>query len=215
MSATIPFANETFRPLCIKDNATATDPVEFELVAVGGVSRARLKSMIVATEGLSDARGAWSPAMQDSVIKAFAEGPGVFVEGVRGIRGLRVPLSLAAHVGIISEIPAGADPASEMPIVSGFEFSRVAGFWPILAFEIAMALARLSGQAEIDPRFFDWLSTSAGLMPAKRRGTAGPVGSRRAGNGIAGSGTVPATSRKDTSRRKSSTSPKGAAKPGA
>ena len=74
-----------------------------------------------------------------------------------------------------------------IPIKSGYDFSRVCTFWPILAFEVAMAIAKISGNAEIDPRFFAWLSTSAATATSKTSPTtAARAAKRRKRKGIAG-----------------------------
>jgi len=196
MSASIPFTTETFRPLCIKGNDTTDAPTEFDLCAVGGPGRARLKSIIVATHGLAEG-GAWTPDVQESVIKAFETGAAVFAEGVTAVRNLTAPAVLCKKRGLIADIPPGLDPTSQIPIKTGFEYSMICGFWPVLSYELALAVARISAQSEIDPRFFDWLST---LLESHTSplGTVAPVPKRRARSGIAGSRTrranaVPAT----------------------
>lgn len=177
------FGTETFRPICIRGNSKAELPVEFDLSSVGGASRARLKSIIIATSGLAQV-GEWSPEVQDAVIKAFETGAAVFADGVTAIRRMTAPAALCVRVGLLRELPKDMDPQTQIPIANGYEFSLVCGYWPILAYEVALALARVSGQAEIDPRFFDWLSTSVG-MPAIRRGTAERVESKPGVVGIA------------------------------
>jgi hypothetical protein len=196
MSHTIPFTEETFKPLCVKGNDTAENPVEFELCAVGGAAKARLKSMIIATSGLADL-GEWSEAVQRSVIAAFETGAGVFAEGVTAVRGLKVPAALALKIGLIAEIPKGLDRKSEVAVLTGLEFSRVCGYWPILSFEVAMAIARISGQADIDPRFFGWLSTSL-VKPATPGGTAARAEGIPGGNGTAASPTPRGSRRRTT-----------------
>lgn len=187
MSHTIPFAEKTIRPLCVKGNEGAESPVEFDICAVGGAAKARLRSMILATSGLAE-MGEWTDAVQKQVIASFENGAGVFIEGITEIRGLKVAAALALRVGILSEIPKGLDRKSDIPISTGFHFSKICGFWPILSFEIAMAIAEISGQAEIDPRFFGWLGTSLG-RPAAPSGIAGPAAATRAANETAGSKT--------------------------
>ncbi len=196
MSVSIPFTQETYRPLCVTGNDTATDPVVFELQAVGGVNKARLKSMLIASAGL-DEGAAWSPEVQEAVIKSFETGPGVFVEGVRRISGLTVPARMALAVGIMPSLD-GVDPETQIPIKSGYDFSKVSGFWPILAFEIACELSKISGQAEIDPRFFDSLFTSLGISRIPR-GTAERVRRARKSAGTAAAKTrKPASSARTT-----------------
>ena len=191
MAVTIPFSQETFVPICIKDNDVDPAPVEFDLSAVGGANRARLRSILVASEAL-DASGRWTPEIQESSIAAFRTGAGVFVDGIDAIRNLYVPAVLAKRLGLIAELPKVQDGETvpAVPVVNGREFSLVCGYWPILTFEVAMAIARLSGQAEIDPRFFVWLSTSLGVAtPESLRGTAGSVRRVPKNSGIAGSRT--------------------------
>lgn len=218
MSASFKFGTETFRPLCLPGNSKAEErgekPTEFDLVAVGGASRARLKSLLIATSGLA-ATGNWTPEVQDAVIRAFETGPAVFAEGVTRIRELTAPAALCLKVGLLRELPAGLHPDSQVPITTGFEFAQIAGHWPILAYEIALAIARISDQADIDPRFFDWLSTSLGL-PGTALGTVGRVESGRKRSGTAGKSTRTASgSTRGTSRRSASSRSGTAARTGA
>lgn len=198
MAATIPFHRETFRPICIQGNDTADNPVEFKISAVGGQGRARIKSILVASEGMLGDAG-WSPAVQEAVIKAFETGAPAFAEGVQEVRGLTVPAALAQKVGLLApgKLPQGLDEASQVPILTGSEFAAISGYWPVLAFEVAMAIARVSGQAEIDPRFFAWLSTSLGMQPTAR-GTANNARQRRERSGTAGSRTRKASRQRRT-----------------
>jgi hypothetical protein len=199
MSAQIPFSKETFRPLCVKGNAKAEAPTEFDICAVGGANRARLKSIIIASSGLAQG-GDWSPSVQDAVIKAFETGGGVFSAGVTSIRGLTAPAALFVTVGLLAELPKGVTPEAQIPITNGIEFAQLCGYWPILAFEVALAIARISGQAEIDPRFFVWLSTSLG-MPEIPAGIAAPVERTRGRKGTAASKTSTAKRARGTSKR--------------
>lgn len=199
MSVVIPFAEETFRPLCVKGNHEADNPVEFDLCAVGGAAKARLKSIVIATSGLSDI-GSWTEEVQRSVIAAFETGAGVFAEGVVAVRGLKVPMALALKVGLVAEIPRGLDRKSEFPITTGYEFARICGYWPIMSFELAMQLSRISGQADIDPRFFDWLSTSL-VKPGSRPGIVGPVDATPGAPATAASRTAKGSRRRTTSPR--------------
>jgi hypothetical protein len=194
----IPFHRETFRPICIPDNQDSPAPVEFEISAVGGPGRARLKSIIVATSGLAQDRE-WSEAVQQSVIASFEHGAPVFAEAVEAIRNLTVPGALAQKVGLI---PAGTPPPPSVPITSGAQFARVCGYFPLLAFEVALAIARLCAQAEVDPRFFAWLSTSSPVgTPPTPPTTARAARARPAGAGTAGSRTrQPASGASGTSR---------------
>lgn len=198
MAATIPFTQETFRPLCIKQNDVTETPVEFEISAVGGANRARLKSIMVASEGL-EMLSKWTPEIQASVIAAFATGSGVFVDGVDAIRNLYVPAILAKRLGLIPELPnvKDGDPIPDWPITTGSAFAIVCGHWPILSLEVALAIARLSGQAEIDPRFFVWLSTSLGT-PGSPRGIAESAQPKSRRNGTAGFRTPRARNGKHT-----------------
>jgi hypothetical protein len=202
MSAAIPFSRETYRPLCIKGNATSESPTEFDLQAVGGASRARLKSIIIATSGLEH-QGDWSPAVQEAVIKAFETGASVFAEGVTKIRGLTAPAALFQRVGLVVDLPKGLDPESQIPVTNGVEYSALCGYWPILSFELAMALARVSKQAEIDSRFFPYLWTSLGL-PGIPPGTAPSATMPHDADATAGSRTRKGSRRRTTSRTRSS-----------
>jgi hypothetical protein len=196
MPATIPFSDETFRPICPLNNDKSEQPVEFDICAVGGPSRARLKSIILATTGLASTTG-WTPEVQESVIKAFETGAAVFADGITAIRGLSAPAGLLRKVGLIQELPKGVSVQSQIPITNGFEYSRVCGYWPILSFEVACAIARISGQAEVDPRFFAWLSTSL-KTPTIAPGVVESAASSNSGSAIA--------AKRRTARRRTSTS---------
>lgn len=191
----IPFHQETFTPLCIKDNLIAERPVTFEISSVGGPGRARLKSMIKATMGLEDdGKGTWTEENQDSVIACFKGGNVVFTEGVTRITQLTVPAKLARKVGL----KPARDETEAVAITTGEEFSLVCDYMPILAFEVAMAIAKVSEQGEIDPRFFGWFFTLPG-MPVMPPGTAVRARKRRERSATAGSrtstaATAPATS---------------------
>lgn len=184
MSTAFQYGTETFRPLCILGNKDADKPTEFDICAVGGPSRARLKSIIVATSGLIQ-KGEWSPDVQAAVISGFQTGAPLFVEAVSAIRELTAPAALCVKVGLMRELPKGMDPNSQVPITTGVEFAALAGHWPVLAYELAMAIARVSNQADIDPRFFDWLLSSVGT-PTSPRGIAAPVERTRKSTGTAG-----------------------------
>lgn len=207
MPAAFVFDSETFRPLCVKDDQKP----EFDIVAVGGSARARLKSIVLATSGLAQSRE-WSPDVQDAVIKAFETGAPVFAEGVTAIRYLTAPAKMLKHVGMIREYAPGIEDTTEIPVTRGYEFSMLCGFWPVLAYEIAMAIAKVSKQADIDPRFFDWLSISLGL-PVNQSGTAGRVESEPGKSATADSRPGSAGSRKrGTSPRSRSSAKSGAAR---
>lgn len=168
MAHVIPFSFETFKPISIKGNLEDPKPVEFELEAVGGSDRARLRAIILASEGMTAGSAAWTPEVQAAVVAAFDTGAAAFRAGVRSVRNLSATAAHAVRVGILPpdavrcpQYPnAKIEPDALVPILTGSEFAAVAGFFPLLAFEVAIAIARLSGQSEIDPRFFDWLSTS-------------------------------------------------------
>lgn len=162
MPSEIPFHESTYRPLCLKGNKDADHPVEFDINAVGGPSRARLKSIIMATAGLAQGMD-WSPATQDSVIAAFQTGGPVFSDGVSAIRNLTAPAALCLKAGLLTELPPGTTRQSQIPIVTGREFAAICGYMPILAFEVAMEISKLCGRAEVDPAFFDSFGISLGL----------------------------------------------------
>jgi hypothetical protein len=185
---TIPFTEETFRPLCVPGNDTAENPVEFDLSAVGGDNKARLKSILMATSGLTAEQREWTPQVQDSVIAAFRTGGPVFADAVSAVRGLNAPVALAVKVGLLQEIPKGLDRQSLFPITTGYQFSRVCGYYPVLALELAMEITRISKQAEIDTRFFSSLSPSP-TTPATPRGTAARATRKRSGCATADSKT--------------------------
>lgn len=176
----IPYHRDTFRPVndLLPGNETSDNPVEFELVPAAGSDLARIKSVIYATLGLVQG-DAWTPDVQEGVIRAFETGAAAFANTVEAVRGLTIPAALAKRVGIIQELPNHVLPGSStpvpnpeapIPVVSGLAFSKICGFVPAMALHVAMKVAELSGKTEaIDPRFFGQPSGSGGP------GTAGPT----------------------------------------
>lgn len=194
MSATVPFNQETYRPKSILGNQTADKPVEFELSQVGGTDLVRLKTLMFALGGLGLTTD-WTPAMQDSILSAFQNGPGVFVNGIDRIRGLKIPVAMAVKVGLFASKPDGVD---EFEITRGDQFAKILGFQTVLGLEIAMELAKLSTEGEMDLRFFDSSTTSRGTpttaASSGRRGGVTNARKRRAKRGTAARRTDAASS---------------------
>lgn len=185
MAFTIPYSTETVRVpnFLIKGNETADAPVEFDIAPAWGADMARIKSVVVASAGLSSDEE-WSPGVQNAVIKAFETGGSAFVNTVLAIRNLSIPMRMAIRAGIISAPAAGAAVDTPVPIVNGEQFSRIAGAIAGQAFWLAMKIVHLSGKQEIDPRFFVQPSGSGGQGTSGRRTTtagSAPKTSRRRG----------------------------------
>lgn len=184
----------------IPGNSTSSDPVEFDLCPAEGIDLARIKSILVSTAGIAGDT-AWSPEVQEAVIKGFTIGAPAFVNTVEAVRGLTIPAVLAKRVGIIQEIPTHVAPGTtqvvpnfEAPIriVNGLQFSAIAGFESTLAMFVASEITKLSQLTSVDQRLFVQPSGSGGTgMPSGQTGTAdsaqtgsegsATVGSRRTG----------------------------------
>lgn len=198
MAHQIPYETDTFRPDddLIPGNSKADNPVEFDLAPAGGPDLARLKSVIYASAGLTN-EGVWSPDMQAAVIAAFDTGADVFDRCVTAIRGYSVPAVLAVRVGILTKLPLQADaegkvkpdPKAPVPITTGPEFARIAGFQTALALSVAFGIMKISRQVErLDTRLFvrPSGSSSAGT-PDAPNGTVSSVPKRPGRRGTAAS----------------------------
>lgn len=164
MSYQIPYETATFTPDddLIPGNAQADNPVKFELAPAGGPDLARLKSVLYAAAGLTG-NGVWTPDMQAAVIGSFETGSPVFERCILAIQGFNIPAALAVRVGILNEVPVRADaegkvrpdPKAPVPITSGVEFSKIAGFQTALALAVAFEIMKISRQVDkLDPRLF-------------------------------------------------------------
>lgn len=180
---TIPFNQTTFRPLSIPGNATADKPVELELSQVGGQDLIKLKGLVYATSVLAHAHS-WQKEMSAAAMDAFQQSPTFFVRGIDSISNLSVPLALAKKAQIAPIVPEGVEPPETVAIKNGTQFAAVSPYVLALAFEVAMQIAKLSSDSEIDPRFFGQGSGSPSgrttpsgsatraRQPRKPRGTA-------------------------------------------
>lgn len=214
------YHRDTYRPGpdVIPGNDRADNPVEFDLVPAEGADLARIKSILVATSGLtSDVT--WSPEMQAAVIAAFESGATCYVNTITAIRGLTVPAVMAVRVGIITadqvpvHQPAGATaPVANLDapiaILNGFAFSRICGFSEVLvlAMMVAAELVKLSNRTTVDPRFF---AQPSGSLPTGTPGqgadsTATPAPSAPASSGTAAGPGPKASRRRGTSQSKKS-----------
>lgn len=189
MALHIPYHRKTFRPVndVVAGNDHSDNPVEFDLAPAEGSELARIKSVIVAAAGLVDP-GDWTKTMQDGVISAFETAAPAFVNTVEAIRGLTVPAALAKRVGIIGDIPktvpqgqteARPDANAPIPILTGYQFSRICGFVPAMSLHVALEIAALSQQTEVDPRLFVQPSGSGG--PGTLQRTPSTAGNARSG----------------------------------
>lgn len=178
MAYEIPFHEDTYTPKTIKGNETDPTPVRFWLSAAGGADLARLKSVQIASLGLAlGGSNGWSPETQKSVIAAFGTGADAFRGTIDKIENLTVPVRLAIKAGLVTEPPANN--AKSLVVATGFAFSKVCPWLPVLALEIAYQIMKISDEAEVDARFFDSLTTSP-KTPAATSGTVPRVQKARA-----------------------------------
>jgi len=182
-----------FRPIndLVPGNDNADNPVEFDLAPAWGADLARIKSIVLASLGLTQTSD-WSPEIQAAVIAAFDSGAKAFVNTVEAIRGLTIPAVMAVRAGLLVEVPKvpgtlTPDPGAKVPVTTGLAFSLICGAVPAMALHVATKIAEISQKTEVDPRFFvqpsgsggtvtrDTPATTAGSAPAtsRRRGTAG------------------------------------------
>ncbi len=180
----IPFNQTTFRPKSIPGNDTADKPVEFTLSQIGGADLMRLRGLIYATTGFAHLR-LWNKDVNANVIDAFREAPTFFARGIDAIANLSVPYAMALKSGFAPDVKHGDEPPESVAVKTGQQFAAVSGHVIPLSFEVAMEIARLSTESEIDTRFFDLVSGSPGSKaspsgtahrapkPRKRGGTAG------------------------------------------
>lgn len=189
MSYTVPFHEDEYTPHSIPGNRDAATPVRFWLSAAGGPDLARLKSILYASGGLASETD-WSGTLQRDVAAAFVHGAELFENTVDKIEGLTVPASLALKAGILQADPTKPpiDREAKIPIVTGRQFSRVCGWLTVLAFEIALQIAKLSREVDADTRFFG-SSTTSPKTPTPASGSAPGAAKRRGPRGIAASGT--------------------------
>lgn len=179
-----------FRPISdvIPGNQSAANPVSFDLAPAWGPDLARIRSIITASIGLVQ-EAEWSPSIQAAVIAAFESGAPAFVNTVEAVRGLTVPAVMALRAGLIRELPKvpgtnNPDDTAQVPITSGFDFSRICGAVPAMALHVAMKIMEISEKAEVDPRIFAQPSGSGGTgTPAATATTvpSAPATSRRRG----------------------------------
>lgn len=183
----IPFRQDTFIPPdeIIKGNSTSQTPVKFHLSPAGGPDLARIKSVIVATVGLTSPID-WSPETQQSVIAAFTNGESLYIRTVDRIENLYAPRALAVKCGLIA--PNEQTEAEKIPITDGAKFTLVAGYMSSLALLVAFEIAKLSKELDaLDNRFFGPPSGSGTpATPAGPSGTAGRARGRRGKRATAG-----------------------------
>lgn len=203
MAHTIPFFREPFTPKTIQGNAESDVPVVFFLSSAGGPDLARIKSILYASINLTHEAN-WTPEVARNVASAFASGSDLFVSTVEKIQGLTVPAALARKVGL--DVDAKAKDDTEIPVTTGTAFARVARYSPLLAFEVAMEISRITKDEQIDPRLFPSLTTSP-ETPAGTSGNAPSVRNARARRGTADGPTTPAGSVTTSERHGSSPGP--------
>ncbi len=178
----VPYATDTVRIAAdlLPGNDTSDNPLEFDIVPPWGPDLARLKSLMLATTGLTD--DGWSPAMQELVIKAFETGASAFVNTVTAVRGLSVPRAMALRAGIEIHDPK----TQRVQITTGVDFSKVCGALQLapIALHVAFQIVALSKKQDVDPRFFVQPSGSGGAATVGAGNTSvttAPNGSGRRG----------------------------------
>lgn len=152
MSHHIPFNEETYRPKSLLGNDTADNPVEFELSQVGGPDLVRLKQILFAL-GAVGMVVEFTPELSRNCCEALTAAPGLFARGVDAIRNFTVPAAMAVKAGVLKEL-GSLDRKAPVPITTGADFARIAGYQTVLALEIALRISAISEEGEIDPRFF-------------------------------------------------------------
>jgi hypothetical protein len=63
---------------------------------------------------------------------------------------------------LTKEAGAKLPPTHVHPVTNGIEFEAVAPFLPVMSMAVAFELMKVTGNAEIDPRFFGSRTTSRG-----------------------------------------------------
>lgn len=174
----------------IPDNIESQTPVRFHILPAAGADQARLKSLLVATTGLIGIDD-WTPRMQEMVIKAFQNGGDLFTRTVEKIEGLTIPAKFAKRHMLAppSELENWKDPKAPFPIVTGTQYSQIAGYWPVLSLAVAYEIQKLTGEAQsLDGRFFQQPSGSSSTeTPEKTNSTARSAKKRRGARATAGS----------------------------
>ncbi len=178
---TVPYSTDTLKAPdeIIPGNSVADAPVEYDIAPAWGADLARLKSIVIASTGLTS-DDTWTPQLQESVIKAFETGARAFVNTVPAIRNLYVPARMALRAGVIGRLSPGMNLDSQVPVINGTQFSAIAGAVAGQAFWLAMKIISLSNQQEVDPRFFEQPSGSGG--PGTSAATTTTAGSARNGS---------------------------------
>jgi|WetSurMetagenome_2_1015567.scaffolds.fasta_scaffold391643_2 hypothetical protein len=156
----VPYSTDTIRipNVLAPGNETSDSALEFDIAPAWGADLARLKSIVIALTGTADDRdlnsGNWSPEIQKAVIQAFETGAPAFINTVTAIRNLAVPGRMALRAGLVTAI----DPKNDQPVAvkTGEAFSRICGHSELtgIALFLALKIVTLSGQQNIDPRFF-------------------------------------------------------------
>lgn len=151
MAFQLSYRTSTFRPSddLIPNNSQAAIPVEFDLAPAEGPDLPRIKSVIVSSAGLT--ADGWSSTMQDTVIRSFETASAAFINTITAVRGMTIPVAMAARVGLPVQ-----EGATEVPIVNGLGFTRVCLFPEMLplSFQLAAEILKLTNSLTVDPRLF-------------------------------------------------------------
>lgn len=170
-----PYVQDTFRPTTdqgMPGNENDPNPVEFDLAPAQGEDIAHIKSMLVATIGLTSDNITWTEEAQNAIVSAFRTGAPAFISTVEAVRNYSVPAVLAKRVGFIQDYPtftpAGTNTPqpnkqAKIPILSGLAWSKVCGFNLGLSLHLCRAIMDLTRQSGTDIRFFEPPSGSGSL----------------------------------------------------
>lgn len=175
MSHTVNYKTDTYKVEdgLIPGNSVAENPVEFDIAPAWGSDLSRVKAILYASIGVVSDQD-WTRQVQDAVESSFENGAKCFVNTVTEIRGLSIPAAMAKRAGLL--VPPNAD---RIPITTGEQFSRIAGAMTGIAFAVAMKITTLTGNQEVDARFFMQPSGSGQTGTRRRKTTT--VGSARKG----------------------------------
>lgn len=156
----------------IPGNSTSETPVIFHLSPAGGADLARIKSIVVATLGLTH-DALWNADTQKTVAAAFQSAPNLFNDTVEEIEHLSVPCWMAKKKLLIpNDKHKDFKDDAQFPITTGVQFSIICGYVPGMAFVVAMEIAKLSKAAEeMDARFFGRPSGSSGATTRDQKGS--------------------------------------------
>lgn len=213
------YETKTIRPVAGQDGP---DAVEVDIAPAWGADIARIKSVMVSCLGLTGED--WSPEAQAAVIASFDTSAKAFESTILAIRHFTVPAAMALRAGLLAPdrvptriVNGSVQPDLQAPVAvsDGKAYAKVAGAFLGISLSIAMEIATLSAEVQVDERFFAQPSGSSGAAMSDQKGTSAPAarspnvasatavnGSTNAAPSIPAGGTAPATSGRARSRRR-------------